>query len=230
MNSRNKTGAAALAGAAVTGLIAFALFLAGGLLLWGNHHYKDSDGYFTTTSERFASDAYAITADDLRISGGRSGLISSDHYGRIRLSASGEKPTFVGVARTADVDRYLAGVSTSEVDDVEVAPFRATYVSHGGTRVPGAPTAQRIWAAQASGTGRQTLTWDVTSGDWSVVVMNADGSPTVHAAVSAGAKVPYIAQFGFGALGLGALFIIATAFLTLYGTRPPAPRAALVTA
>ena len=31
---RNRTGPAALVGAAVTGLIAFALFIAGGLLLW----------------------------------------------------------------------------------------------------------------------------------------------------------------------------------------------------
>ena len=52
-SSRDRTGATALAGAAVTGLIAFALFLAGGLLLWANGHYKDADGYLTTGSERF---------------------------------------------------------------------------------------------------------------------------------------------------------------------------------
>ena len=46
-NARDRTGAAALVGAAVTGLIAFALFLAGGLLLWANGHYKDADGYLS---------------------------------------------------------------------------------------------------------------------------------------------------------------------------------------
>jgi acyl-CoA synthetase (AMP-forming)/AMP-acid ligase II len=49
MTARDRTGAAALMGAAITGLIAFALFLAGGLLLWANGHYKDADGYLSIT-------------------------------------------------------------------------------------------------------------------------------------------------------------------------------------
>ncbi len=58
------------------------------------------------------------------------------------------------------------------------------------------------------------------SGDWSVVVMNADGSRGVTAAVSAGAKVPYIAEIAYVTLGFGLLFVIATTALTMYGTRP----------
>jgi hypothetical protein len=60
----------------------------------------------------------------------------------------------------------------------------------------------------------------VQSGDWSVVVMNADGSRGVAAAVSAGAKVPYIATIAYGTLGLGLLFVLATTALTAYGSRP----------
>jgi hypothetical protein len=227
MNSRNKSGAVALAGAAITGLIAFALFLAGGLMLWANHHYKDADGYFTTSSERFSSSGYAITADDLHIHGG---LLRGGHYGTIRIDANGDKPVFIGVAPTAAVNRYLSGVASSQVGDLEVAPFSARYTQHPGSRAPGAPAAQKIWSTQASGDGRQTLTWNVADGDWSVVVMNADGSPAVRAALSAGAKVPYIAEVGFGALGLGVLFIAATAGLTLYGTRPATPRRVAVLA
>ena len=46
--SRRRSEAAALAGAAVTGLIAFTLFLAGALLLWANAHYKDPGGYLAS--------------------------------------------------------------------------------------------------------------------------------------------------------------------------------------
>src|SRR3954471_4666962 len=109
-SARNRTGAAALAGAAITGLIAFTLFLAGGLLLWANGHYKDADGYFSTASQRFGSPAYAITSDDLQIGGhGASRLLSSDRYGNIRLTADarGDKPVFIGVAPTRDVNAYL---------------------------------------------------------------------------------------------------------------------------
>jgi hypothetical protein len=219
MNARDRTGAAALVGAAVTGLVAFALFLAGGLLLWANGHYKDSDGYLSTGSQRFESSDYAIATANLQVGAGAPGfLIKADRYGTLRLETmrKGGKPLFVGVARTRDVDAYLRGVAHSEVADIDFAPFSAKYESFKGTRKPGPPAAQDFWAAK----GAHALTWDVESGDWSVVVMNADGSRGVAAAVSAGAKVPYIAEIGYATLGLGLLFVIATAALTAYGSRP----------
>jgi hypothetical protein len=217
--NRDRTGATALAGAAITGLIAFALFLAGGILLWANAHYKDADGYLTTGSEQFASSDYAITTDKLEIKGGW--LLSSDRYGTIRLTARGEdKPAFIGVARTSDVDAYLKDVAHSQVDDISYAPFGARYTPVTGTTVPARPAEQPIWAAQAHGNGMQSVAWKVEPGDWSIVVMNADGSKGVAAGVGAGARAPWIATFAYGALGAGLLFIIATAALTSYGTRP----------
>ena len=226
MNARDRTGAAALAGAAITGLIAFALFLAGGLLLWANGHYKDADGYLSTGSQRFASSGSALTTGNLEVGAGAPGfLLKADRYGTVRLEAlaKNDKRLFVGVARTRDVDAYLRGVARSEVEDIDYAPFRARYTQHPGSRRPAPPADQRIWAAQ----GSHTVRWNVEHGDWSVVVMNADGSRGVAAAVSAGAKVPYIAEIGYGTLGLGLAFVIATALLTLFGTRPTARQLAL---
>jgi hypothetical protein len=60
----------------------------------------------------------------------------------------------------------------------------------------------------------------VRSGDWSVVVMNQDGSPGVSAVVSAGAKVPALIVLAWSLLGLGLAFVLMTAMLTLLGTRP----------
>ena len=219
MKNRDRTGAAALVGASVTGLIAFALFLAGGLLLWANGHYKDADGFLTTPNQRFESSAYAITTKNLEVGAGAPGfLLKADRYGTVRLEtmAKGGKPLFVGIARTRDVDAYLKGSAHSEVSDIDYAPFRARYDQLEGARPPGPPAEQRFWAAQ----GEHALTWDVQSGDWSVVVMNADGSRDVAAAVSAGAKVPYIAEIAYVTLGFGLLFVIATTALTMYGTRP----------
>jgi hypothetical protein len=227
MNARDRTGAAALVAAAVTGLIAFALLLGGGLLLWANGHYKDADGYLTTGSQRFSTQEYAITTPGLEIGAGAPGfLLKADRYGTVRLDTTpkGGKPLFVGVARTRDVDAYLRGVSRSEVSDIDYAPFSARYTQRAGTRTPARPAAQDIWAAQ----GSDTLTWNVQKGDWSVVAMNADGSRGVNTAVSAGARVPYIATIGYATLGLGLLFIIATAALTAYGSRPVARRLAVV--
>jgi hypothetical protein len=224
--ARDRTGAAALVGASVTGLIAFALILAGGLLLWANGHYKDADGYLSTGSERFDSREYAITTPSLQVGAGAPGvLIKADRYGEIRLQtmAKGGRRLFVGVAPTADVNRWLRGTSYSEITDIDYGPFEASYAGHRGSRKPGPPSAQGFWAAS----GEHALRWPVQSGDWSIVVMNADGSRGVSAAVSAGAKVPYIAELAFGTLGLGLLFVVATVALTAYGTRPVARPLAL---
>jgi hypothetical protein len=223
MTARDRTGAAALVGAAVTGLAAFALILAGGLLLWANGHYKDVDGYLSTGSERFDSRDYAITTPSLDVGSAAPGfLLKSDRYGELRLQTmrKGGKPLFVGIAPTRDVRAWLTGTAYSEVSDIDYAPFKALYAQHPGTREPGPPARQGFWAA----TGTHALHWNVESGDWSVVVMNADGSRGVAAAVSAGAKVPYIAQIAYGTLTLGLLFVVLTAALTAYGSRPTVRR------
>jgi hypothetical protein len=228
MTARDRSGARALAAAGVTGLIAFALFLIGGLALWAIGHYRDADGYLATASERVVSSGYAIATDDLEVGAGAPGLLlKPGRYGTIRLQVAphGGKPLFVGIARTADVQRYLGRSDRSVVEAIDYTPFAVRYAQRTGTRAPGPPGTQRIWAAH----GSRGLTWDVRSGDWSVVVMNADGSPNVHAGVSAGARVPYLSTLSFGALGLGLLFVVATAALTLHGTRPVVRRLAAAT-
>src|SRR4051794_12404581 len=175
MTTRDRTGAAALVGAAVTGLVAFALILTGGLLLWANGHYKDADGYLSTGSQRFDSREYAITTPSLDVGAGAPGfLLKSNRYGELRLQTmeKGGKPLFVGIAPTHDVRAWLSGTGYSEISDVDYAPFKAVYAQHEGTRTPGPPARQGFWAA----TGTHALHWHVESGDWSVVVMNADGS------------------------------------------------------
>jgi hypothetical protein len=69
------------------------------------------------------------------------------------------------------------------------------------------PTASDIWTATASGSGEQVLQWEPRSGDWSVVLMNADGSRPVSADVTAGAEVPH--------LGTVALVMVANGVVAL---------------
>ena len=45
--------------------------------------------------------------------------------------------------------------------------------------------------AQATGTDA-TLTWDLQGGDWTVVLMRADGTRDVSADVSTGAELPVV--------------------------------------
>jgi hypothetical protein len=200
--------AVVIAGAMIA-LFATLLLMAGGAIYWADGK-KDDDGYFATRSERFVTSTHAIASDDLDVSGVPLG---EDRYGTVRLKVRdrGGKPIFAGIARTGDVDAYLAGASHATLTDVDFSPFEASYRETTGERLPGPPAAQDIWVARAHGPGSQTLDWDVEDGNWSVVVMNADGSPRVDAAVSAGVSLPFLDDLGMW------LWIAAAALLALAG-------------
>jgi hypothetical protein len=210
-----------LVGAGLTAFLALGALAIGLLAFWGED-MKDDDGYISSSSHRFATTSRALVSASLDVDlDGLESLVDSTGFGDIRLKvdAHGEKPVFVGIARTDEVGAYLSGVSHSEVRDVEFDPFHASYKPHAGRIRPAPPAGQDIWAASVTGHGRQTLHWDARDGDWSVVVMNADGSRRVEADVSAGAKFPYLEEIGYGALGGGAGLLATAGMLSFLGLR-----------
>jgi hypothetical protein len=212
---------AVIAGA-ITGLVAFALLVVGGVLLYADGQ-KDRSGYVATGSDRFHTSTYALATDDLDVDTDVPGWIDGGTaLGHIRVKATSRdgKPIFVGIAPTKDVDAYLQGTGHATVTDVDYAPFRATYRTHGGDR-PAPPVAQRFWTTSANGDGTQSVEWKVRSGNWSVVVMNADGSKNVDAGVSAGSDAPWLSAAGWGTLGGGALLMIVAGTLVFVGVRRP---------
>jgi hypothetical protein len=221
--TKRSTGAriAAFAGAGVVGLLALVVLAAGAIGLWANGQ-KNHEGYLATGSDRFATTTYALATENLDVdSRGAGWLINSDRYGKVRLKVDphADKPVFVGIARTSDVTRYLRDSAHATVTDVSYSPFRAEYRTQRTGGHPALPGDQRFWAASVHGAGRQTLTWDVKHGSWSIVVMNADGSRGVDAGVSAGANVPILSAVSWGALGVGLVLLIATGGLVVLGVR-----------
>ena len=152
-----------------------------------------------------------------------------DDLGTVRLTAESRsgRPVFIGIARTSDVSDYLRGTAHTTVTDVDYSPGHASYRDHGGDRRPALPADQGFWAASAHGPGRQTVAWDLKDGDWSIVVMNANGSRGVDTDITAAAKLPFLGTLGWVSLG-GALVLLITAgtllFLGLRTPRPPTPQ------
>jgi hypothetical protein len=217
----------ALTAGGIAALAAAVALTAGALVLWENGK-KDDDGYLSTATHAYGTHGYAIATDDLDIDErGPGDVIDDDLYGRLRLKVDshGDRPVFVGIAPTEDVDRYLARSAHSEVTDVDLDPFHADYRAHGGAAAPGAPAEQGFWAASAHGSGRQTLEWKVRNGGWSIVVMNEDGSRGVDAGVSVGADVPILTPLGWSLVGFGALLALVAAGLVVVGVRSPSRRA-----
>jgi hypothetical protein len=214
---RRSTGA--IVGGAVLGFVAVITIALGTLSLWSDSK-TDSAGYVHTGTDRFATSTSAIATDDLDIDGA-GWLVDNDILGKIRLrvDANNDKPVFVGIARSKDVGAYLDHSAYAELTDVEYSPFDPTYRDHQGAQRPSAPADQNIWVASTHGPGTQTLTWDVEEGSWSVVVMNADGSPGVDAGVSAGARITWLGPLGWSLLGAGILMLAGGTALVVTGAR-----------
>jgi hypothetical protein len=217
---------AAIIAGSLVGLVAIALLIGGGALLWGNGQ-KDHAGYLSTGTHGLHTGTYALATDNLDIDlDGAGWLLDTDRLGHVRVRATSRdhKPVFVGIAPTRDVSAYLARSAHSSVADIEDGPFSSfdvTYRDHAGVVKPAAPGDQRFWAASAQGAGSQTMTWKVRDGDWSVVVMNADGSAGVDAGVRAGADVPFLGPAGWITLGGGLVLLAGAGGLLYLGIRKP---------
>jgi hypothetical protein len=209
---------------ALAALLASALLAGGGAALYGQVK-KDDDGYLTSEAHRFDTGTRALATENLDVDLGAADSLADD-LGRVKIEAQSNdgKPLFVGIGRTSDVERYLDGVPHATVHDVEDGPFdsfNAETTRHAGNRHPVAPEHAGIWAASSEGTGKQTTDVDFREGDWSVVVMNADGSLGVDADVSAGANLPFLDELGWTALGSGSFAMVVGIALIVAGVRRP---------
>jgi hypothetical protein len=204
----------------VVALMALGLAGVGVTLLAADRSSRDANGYLTSRGFFVGTTGYAVLTESLGMHADYPGR-SMPHamMGDVRITATprGGQDVFIGIARTADVERYLSGTARAVLDRVENG--RAVVTEIPGGAPASAPPSADLWRRQASGSSPQTLTWSPTNGDWTVVVMNADGSPAVAADVTVGAQVPALLWVSGALLVVGALFAIVAIALMLVPTR-----------
>ena len=213
---------AAIVVTTVLAALSLATFAAGAVALWGDSQ-RDDQGYFSTATHRYTASTSALTTEEIDVHGDVPNWVAGDDdiYGdlRLRVAAGDGGPVFAGIARTADVERYLADAPYTEVTDVDTDPFEAAYADHAGAGRPADPAGEDIWVASTQGAGQQTLDWEIRDGRWSVVVMNPDGSRGIDADVSAGVNIGILEPIGWGLLGGGALLLLGAAGVGYAGLR-----------
>jgi hypothetical protein len=141
----------------------------------------------------------------------------------VRLQMTSTDPDvelFAGIAPSSAVAGYLAGVGQRRLGTVGpgngtagwntgssggMDPGMMTDVAGGPPALP--PTSQDFWVAQATGSATETLQWTPTAGNWTVVVMRADGSAGVDTSLAVAATVPGLTRAAWGLLGGGALLL-----------------------
>jgi|tagenome__1003787_1003787.scaffolds.fasta_scaffold20865900_3 hypothetical protein len=211
--SRTPSGTWPMVWGAVILLVAVSLLVGGAATLRALAH-RDSGGYLMTGTHRIATPANGLVSERLDI--GSDWPFAGD-VATGRVEARSSQPVFVGIGRSDDVDRYVAGFAHTEITDIDTDPFRLTSHVVPGSAQAGAPGQQSFWRVKASGAGVQAVKWPVEAGQWSVVIMNADGSPRVDVQTRLGVRVPAARWAGIGLLVVGGLVLIPGALLVRRG-------------
>lgn len=172
----------------------------------GRYAYTDSEEL------RTVGNALTTTPISLELDGMTSiGTFGLEDLLSIRLRATPAVPgqeVFIGIGPASDVAAYLQDVPHAVLgdepwdDDTTFDDAGQWNVQMGwqrdsdpndaleevpGTRTPEPPAEQNFWAQSATGADQQTLTVEPQTGDWVVVVMNADGTRPVWVDLQAGA-------------------------------------------
>ncbi|HEY0775596.1 MAG TPA: DUF4389 domain-containing protein, partial [Nocardioidaceae bacterium] len=213
-------------------LVAGGLLTSGAVLGVADRTLRNDQGFLMSPLQTVSTSTYAVATEPLTIDAGTTGdYVPQALLGDVALRAQGND-LFVGVARSADAEAYLAGVEHTTLVDIRGVGETRTPVyedSAGGAPAVG-PQQSDIWVASASGTGEQELSWAPEAGDWTLVLMNADASPGVAADVSVGAEARVLGWVALGLLvggGLLLLLSIALVLAALYGGRRHATQAAM---
>lgn len=197
-------------------LISFGLIAGGGALAVASAQ-RDDDGYLMTDETTISAPGHAITSETITIETDTGVDVPGRLIGDAKLvvTSAEEEPIFVGLAPSAEVAAFLAGVRHSTIDGFDGRT--PTYDAVDGGSPETLPADAGFWTASTTGTGTRTLTWEVEAGDWTLVVMNADGHAPVAAEAAIGATVPALGPAIGVLLGAGGVLLLVSLALLLGG-------------
>ncbi|KRF30313.1 DUF4389 domain-containing protein [Nocardioides sp. Soil805] len=211
-------------------LTALGLLAGGAALRIGDSVLRDDNGYLMSDSSTFESPGLAVTSRTIHLDDGSVDLdLASRWLGTVRVLATsqGTSDVFVGIAPTTAADDWFRGVAHSTVLDASGTGGDPETAYVDGPTPVRPPGDESFWVASATGPGPQALTWEPVDGDWTVVVMNADGTAPVRSRVAVGAEVPVLDDVADGLLITGALLLPLSGLVLWLAVRRrgPAPQA-----
>jgi hypothetical protein len=205
---------------AVLVLVGLGMAVPGAVLLAVDQTQRDDAGYLGIGTRTYSTAGYAVTSGNINLDEPGAGWISyEDTIGTVRLSVTGTDPdteVFIGVAPSGAAASYIGDVARLTVGDPEIndLPGADTERIGGAPDLP--PTEADIWVASTSGPAEQAILWQPEAGDWTVVAMNADGSPGVDVRAELAATLPALTWVAGWLLGIGlALIVLAVVLIVI---------------
>ena len=201
----------------VLGLLVGAAAITGALMTLDED--RDPDDFFISDGHRLERSSFAITSEGIDVLSDAPGWVADRLTDPVDVRVSGSSndgsDLFLGIGTSDDVEAYLTGVAYDEVDSIEFEGSDIDYVHHGGASSPGVPGGESFWATSVEGPGIQTLDWSIEQGEWTVVVMNADGSAGVDASLVFGARISNFVWVAWGVFAFGVFVMLGGVVLVL---------------
>ncbi|MEV4346883.1 hypothetical protein AB0J83_20690, partial [Actinoplanes sp. NPDC049596] len=185
--------------------------LLAGAGLWAAMQHRDQGGAFSGELQRLSTPGYAFVVPDVDrlLRADASFTRIGDTQLRLRASTP-DGPAFVGLAPTAEVQRYLTGVPFSVIRTVDIGTGAlpvATNFNRGRTAPATDPGQASFWTR--SGAGQVAWTpGEVTGGPYSLVVMSADARPGLQVSATAELRPGWLNSSTWGLLTLGTLLLM----------------------
>lgn len=196
-------------------IASIAMTVGGGIAL----AVPDDNGWVSAGPLRMRTEAVGFVGEDLHIDFGDHATDGRTFIGweaipaRVDVDSRNGKEIFVGVASTADAQAYLEGIAVARVETLDDNP---DLVDVPGASSVAPPETQDFWVAtNAAG----EVEWSLAEGDWSVVVLNSDGTSGVDVAVTGSARIPFLGVIGVVLIALGVIGTILGSLLTYFGVR-----------
>jgi hypothetical protein len=174
-----------------------------------------ADGSVGLAPTRLIGSGYAITLPQVDVPS----LPDGQH---VRLDVSleqGDRPLFLGIGPTSDVDAYLRDVPIDVIEQID-QPGAATTSPVTGNAEPAAPEAQPFWAITATGDA-PSISWTARPGEWTLVVMSTPPRRTLDVTATGSVTLPILGPLGFVLLAIAVAVLGAGAWMIVRAARRP---------
>ena len=174
-----------------------------------------ADGSVGLAPTRLIGSGYAITLPQVDVPS----LPDGQH---VRLDVSlqqGDRPIFLGIGPTADVDAYLRDVPIDVIEQID-QPGAASTSPVTGNAQPAAPETQPFWAITATGDA-PSLSWTAQPGEWTLVVMATPPHRTLDVTATGSVTLPILGPLGFVLLAIAIAVLGAGAWTIVRAARRP---------
>jgi hypothetical protein len=174
-----------------------------------------ADGSIGLAPTRLIGSGYAITLPQVDVPS----LPDGQH---VRLDVSlqpGDRPLFLGIGPTSDVNAYLRDVPIDVIEQID-QPGAASTSPINGNAQPAAPEAQPFWAISATGDA-PSISWTAQPGEWTLVVMSTPPRRPVNVTASGSVTLPVLGPLGFVLLAIAVAVLGAGAWMIVRAARRP---------